>query len=52
MDIRKSGHLYTLTNSKGASVVLSEIGAGIVSIIVPDREGKLADVALGYDDPV
>jgi aldose 1-epimerase len=51
MDIRKSGHLYTLTNSKGASVVLSEIGAGIVSIIVPDRDGNLADVALGYDDP-
>ena len=51
MDIKKSGHYYTLTNSKGASVVLSEIGAGIVSIIVPDRDGKLGDVALGYDTP-
>ena len=51
MDIKKNGCLYTLTNSKGASVTLSEIGAGIVSIIVPDRDGKLADVALGYDKP-
>ena len=49
MDIKKNGRFYTLTNSKGASVVLSEVGAGIVSINVPDREGKLGDVALGYD---
>ena len=28
---------YTITNSKGASVVLSNIGAGIISINVPDR---------------
>lgn len=39
---------YTITNAKGASVVLSSIGAGIVSINVPDRDGKLADVVLGY----
>ena len=39
---------YTITNSKGASVVLSNIGAGIVSINVPDRNGKLGDVVLGY----
>lgn len=39
---------YTLTNASGASVVLSNIGAGIVSINVPDRDGKLADVVIGY----
>ena len=39
---------YTLTNSKGAYVQLSEVGAGIVSVVVPDRNGVLADVALGY----
>lgn len=39
---------YTITNSKGASVVLSNIGAAIVSINVPDRNGKLGDVVLGY----
>ena len=43
--------LYTLTNSSGASVTLSSLGAGIVAVNVPDRDGKLADVALGYKDP-
>ncbi len=40
--------LYTLTNALGASVTLSSLGAGIAKVIVPDREGKLEDVALGY----
>lgn len=43
--------LYTLTNASGASVTLSSLGAGIVSVIVPDRNGKMADVTLGYADP-
>ncbi|MDD2294080.1 MAG: galactose mutarotase [Bacteroidales bacterium] len=42
--------LFTLTNKSGAKVVLSNIGAGIVSVIVPDRNGNMADVALGYKD--
>jgi aldose 1-epimerase len=40
--------LYTLTNRSKAFVRLSSVGAGIVSIGVPDRDGKLADVVLGY----
>lgn len=51
MDIKKEGYYYTLTNAKGASVTLSEIGAGIVSIVVPDKDGHLADVVLGYEKP-
>ncbi len=43
--------LYTMTNDQGASVELTNIGAGIVSIRVPDREGVLGDVCLGYPDP-
>lgn len=43
--------LFTLTNAAGASVVLSSLGAGIVSVIVPDELGNLADVALGYKNP-
>ncbi len=43
--------LYTLTNASGASVTLSSLGAGIVAIRVPDRDGNLADVALGYKNP-
>ena len=41
--------LYTMTNKVGASVSVLDFGAHIVSIKVPDREGKLADVCLGYD---
>ncbi len=40
--------LYKLTNNQGASVTLSSVGAGIVSIIVPDRQGIMSDVVLGY----
>lgn len=43
--------LYTLTNDAGAQVVLSSLGAGIVSAIVPDAAGNMADVVLGYADP-
>lgn len=41
--------LYTITNSSGASVRITNQGGCIVSIIVPDKNGKLADVALGYN---
>ena len=44
--------LYTITNESGAFVRLSSVGAGIVSIAVPDRDGKLADVVLGYPEPL
>ena len=40
--------LITITNDNGASVTLSTLGAGIVSVVVPDRDGNMADVALGY----
>ncbi|MDE6043575.1 MAG: galactose mutarotase [Muribaculaceae bacterium] len=43
--------LYTLTNDSGASVTLSSLGAAIVAVCVPDKNGKLDDVALGYKNP-
>ena len=43
--------LYTIRNRAGASVRLSSLGAAIVAIKVPDRDGKLEDVVLGYDVP-
>ena len=43
--------LYTIENESGAFVRLSSIGAGIVSIAVPDKDGKIADVVLGYTKP-
>lgn len=41
---------YTMKNASGAYVQLASIGAAVVSIVVPDREGRLGDVALGYPD--
>ncbi|MDE7159715.1 MAG: galactose mutarotase [Muribaculaceae bacterium] len=43
--------LFTLTNQSGASVTLSTLGAGIVDVTVPDREGRMENVALAYADP-
>ncbi len=44
--------LYTVKNGSGAFVRLTSVGAAIVSIVVPDKDGKLADVVLGYPDPM
>ena len=45
----KEIYRYTLENNSGASVVLGSVGAAIVGVNVPDRDGKLADVVIGYD---
>lgn len=42
---------YTITNDKGTEVVLSNLGAGIVAIKLPEADGSKTDVVLGYDDP-
>ncbi len=41
--------LYVLTNKSGAEVSITNYGGAVVSLKVPDRNGKLADVVLGYD---
>ena len=41
--------LFTLTNANGVQIRITNYGAIIVSIRVPDRTGKLDDVVLGYD---
>ncbi len=43
--------LISLVNPDGSEVILSNLGAGIVSVVVPDRDGRMADVALGYRNP-
>ena len=40
---------YTLQNANGMVVKITNYGATITSIVVPDRDGVMADVALGYD---
>lgn len=46
----KDVHLYTLKNDSGITVYLTNYGARIVGIIAPDKDGNLADIALGYPD--
>jgi aldose 1-epimerase len=40
---------YTLKNAGGVEVRIINYGAIVTSIRVPDRDGKLADIVLGYD---
>lgn len=40
--------LYTLTNSNQVRVRITNYGAIITSILVPDRQGRFGDIALGY----
>jgi aldose 1-epimerase len=47
----QSVDLYTLTNKYGMAVAISNFGGTLVSLKVPDRDGKLGDVVLGYDNP-
>lgn len=42
--------LYTLTNKNGMEIAVSDYGATLVQVIVPDKEGKPCDVVLGYDE--
>lgn len=45
----KSVTEYTMTNARGASVGILELGGIITAIRVPDRQGNLANVVCGFD---
>ena len=42
--------LYTLTNVNGMEVCITNYGGRVVSLMVPDRDGNLVDVVLGFDN--
>ena len=42
--------LYTLKNSNGMEVCITNYGGRVVSLVVPDKNGKGTDVVLGYDN--
>ncbi len=46
----QSVELYTLTNRNGVEVKIATYGCIVVSLKVPDRNGKLDDVVLGFDN--
>ena len=41
--------LYTLKNTNGLEATITNYGGIVVSLKVPDKNGKLSDVVLGYD---
>lgn len=48
----KSGedvYAYTLSNTSGMQAKVINFGAILVNLLVPDKDGSLADVVLGYD---
>ena len=45
----KAVYLYTITNNNKMTVKITNYGGIITEIIVPDKNGKLIDVALGFD---
>ncbi len=42
--------LYTLNNSQGMRVTITNYGGIVTSLWVPDRDGAMGDVVLGYDN--
>ncbi len=45
----KEGKFFVLKNKNGMEVCISNMGARIVSIVVPDKTGAMKDVVLGFD---
>lgn len=45
----KATDIYVLKNANNMQVAITNYGGRIVSIIVPDKDGKMTDVALGYE---
>lgn len=43
--------LYTLTNENGVTATFTDLGGTWVSMLVPDRDGNMADVVQGFDTP-
>lgn len=43
--------VHTLANDRGIEMRVAEYGGTILSLLVPDRDGRPADVVLGFDSP-
>ena len=45
----RTAHVFTLRNGKGMEAQITDFGGIITKLLVPDKEGKPVDVALGFD---
>jgi aldose 1-epimerase len=45
-------HAYALSNAQGLEARISTYGGTLLSLLVPDQQGQMADVVLGFDDPL
>ena len=45
----KSIELFTLKNKNGLEMTVTNYGGRIISLLVPDKYGKMEDIVLGYD---
>lgn len=50
VDGNKAVKLYTLKNAAGMEVCITNFGGRLVSIMVPDKNGNMTDVLLGFDN--
>ena len=41
--------LYTLRNARGAEATITNYGGIVVTLLMPDKSGKMEDIVLGYD---
>jgi aldose 1-epimerase len=46
----KKTHFYTLKNKNGVQAAITDYGAHLIGLWVPDKAGKLTDVVIGFDD--
>jgi aldose 1-epimerase len=51
LDDGRQVDIFTLTNANGVKARVMTLGATLVSMEVPDKDGNMADVALGFDTP-
>lgn len=48
----ENASLYAFQNENGVVMEVSDFGASLYALYIPDKDGNLRDVVLGYDDPI
>ena len=43
-------HIFTLENARGLRATITNLGGRVVSLWVPDKDGQLRDVVLGFEN--